>query len=357
MTTFFARVTDDHDAIAITMTPCAGQLYRWLLRQAPAGTSQELELQDFADWSALHRGGQSYSIRHIQRAFKELMDKELVEVIRRFTGRIFRLICRHPDQDKNVANPDQTVQTATKMSRKQASNPHSAVLSIETSKEDQQIQEPAKATSYSIPVQKEMNKEVDSPLTSPSKLTGGETKSDMPVVSARNVNPVVSELQTPISTEESTPDTHATLTPELEVVVKDVIAPAPLSANLAQLVSESCAETVLKALEVTKQAKNKGKLKNPSGFLSSAIRKGWQPKATTAEPTLELAGGTLFSQWFNLARLKGLVISASMINGVQHVCTNPVTFEWKPWREMADAFTLAYLQRMEPVKPIWWPNP
>ena len=361
MKKFFARITEEHDAISIGMTPCAGQLYRWLLRQAPAGMAQEMELQDFANWSATYRGGQPYSIRHIQRAFQELIDKKLVEVVRRFTGRIFRLICWHPDQDKNVADLDQNVETVTQMSQKQPSNPHDTVTAIETNKEDQQIQETIGITPNTPSVQEKASKEGELVPVVPGEVICKDTKPDIPevpevpLVPTVGINTASPELQVPDVPKEAMPTNQSVLGSEVEALVLDVIAPAPLSPNLAQLVSESCAETVLQAVEVTRQAKAKGTLKNPSGFLTSAIKNQWKPKATTT-PTLEFAGKTNFTEWFNLARDKGLVVAASIINGIQHVCTNPQTLEWKPWRDMADAFTMSYLRNMEPVRPIWWPS-
>ena len=91
MSEVFARVTHAHDVLALQLTPCAGQLYRWLLRRRPAGRSQEFELNEFSEWTGVHRK-RSYSIRHIQRSLLELAESGLVEVVRKYSGKIFKLI-------------------------------------------------------------------------------------------------------------------------------------------------------------------------------------------------------------------------------------------------------------------------
>lgn len=89
----FARFTEDHDDIALELTPCAGFLYRWLLRTAPAGVPQEIELEAF-------RQKTNYSLKWIQSALNELIESDLVE---KDSGH-----SHHPQlrNQPNVPNPD-----------------------------------------------------------------------------------------------------------------------------------------------------------------------------------------------------------------------------------------------------------
>jgi hypothetical protein len=49
MSEIFVRVTHAHDALALQLTPCVGQLYRWLPRHRPAERPQEFELNEFSE--------------------------------------------------------------------------------------------------------------------------------------------------------------------------------------------------------------------------------------------------------------------------------------------------------------------
>jgi hypothetical protein len=53
--TAFARITADHDALAFAVSPCARLLYRFLLRLRPAGQAIEFEIADFNQYVGLYR--------------------------------------------------------------------------------------------------------------------------------------------------------------------------------------------------------------------------------------------------------------------------------------------------------------
>lgn len=55
MSQYFARVTEEHDNLALQVTPCASLIHRYLLRQAPAGKEQEFEILDFTEWTGTQR--------------------------------------------------------------------------------------------------------------------------------------------------------------------------------------------------------------------------------------------------------------------------------------------------------------
>jgi hypothetical protein len=79
----------------MSLTPCAGRLWRWLLRQQPAGTVLEFRLADFQEYTALKRT-QPYSLASIRKAFQELERHDLLRIVERsrsLTG-LLRVIVR-----------------------------------------------------------------------------------------------------------------------------------------------------------------------------------------------------------------------------------------------------------------------
>jgi hypothetical protein len=66
---------------------------------------------------------------------------------------------------------------------------------------------------------------------------------------------------------------------ELLVVVENAISPQKLHLNLFRLVIDTPAQNIRDALVVLKS--QKGRVSNPSGLLTKAIKKNWTPKVTT----------------------------------------------------------------------------
>ncbi|MGB7415390.1 MAG: hypothetical protein WA902_14380 [Thermosynechococcaceae cyanobacterium] len=337
MTTAFARITAMHDAIALALTPCAGQLHRFLLRKIPAGTQQELILEAFAQWSSQHRH-RAYSIRHIQRALQELIDVGLVNIVYRYTARIFKLICLHPGQDENVQKQDQKVQAVTEMSETEGSKPCPAVPSYRESRE---------TTDTSSSLHPVLNSRIDkeevtlSPqppnLENLEKENQDENKEILRTASPTSLN----SQDVPLSSEEIKID------PQLQAEVEAVIAPMPMNQNIKRAVMSVSLEIVLDALAVVRQQKKAGKAKRPAGLLVKAIQERWIPNPIDA--VLELIPDG-FNEWFDLAREKRIVTASMLMDGQMCVCTDPEQGDWQPWTELAFAFPLRMLKEMNPIK-------
>lgn len=341
--TAFARVTAIHDAIALTLTPCAGQLYRWLLRKVPAGKPQELYLKDFAQWSSGHRK-QPYSIRHIQRALEELIATGLIAIVTRYTARIFKLICNHPEtpddvpaiSDKNVQIQDENVQSVTKMSKIDPSNPYGSVPiyrdNIETTKTHHPLHPVLKSDKEGmfIPSQNLNVENVDS-VAVESGSSCEETRTD----SSSNSKP----QKVPLSSEEINID------PQLQAEVEEVIAPQPINMNIKRVVMSASVEIIQNALSVVKQQKKAGRAKRPAAMLVKAIQEGWTPNPTDAISNMPDG----FGEWFDLARAKGIVTASMPMDGQMCVCTDPEQGDWQPWTELAFAFPLRILQGMKAI--------
>ncbi|PZD70642.1 hypothetical protein C1752_10363 [Acaryochloris thomasi RCC1774] len=342
----FARVTDIHDAIALTLTPCAGQLYRWLLRKIPAGKPQELELGDFARWSSGHRR-RPYCIRHIQRAVQELLSVGLIDVVKQYSTRIFKLICFHPEaaeitpveqqltlenkpnlSDKKVQVLDQKVQTVTKMSKTEHSNADAAVPSYRDKKRT--ADDPTSLHPVSWSDKEGMaNSPLNPNLQNPTPQKPGTDSPADP--DSQNV---------PLNSEGRIID------PELKAAVEEVIA-QPLNQNIHRTVVSATVDVVRDALAVVRQQKQAGIVKRPAGMLVKAIQEKWNPNPVEESGSLVPDG---FSEWFDLAREKGIVTASMMMDGQMCVCTNPELGDWQPWTELAFAFPKRILKGMTPIR-------
>jgi len=319
MSEVFARVTHAHDALALQLTPCAGQLYRWLLRRRPAGRSQEFELNEFSEWTGLGRK-RSYSIRHIQRSLIELAESGLVELVRKYSGKIFKLVANHPKLDKNVQNLDQNVQFGMGMSKIEPSNPCSSVLSyrerIETTDKPSTLPAAAKNENQNSQEFEDQGKTLD--------------------IESLKCSDPNAELTNLVQDAET--DYFSASGEQREILnqVEAAIAPIPLNPQIAAVVLEATLTTVQDAIALVRERKQSGEVKNPAGLLVDAIRGRWKPAQRSARATAE------FNDWYHKAYAAGLIeyftSSDSKVTGLPPGsigvlrCGSEV---WEDWRAIA----------------------
>ena len=206
--TTFARVTEEHDLLSLTLSPCAALLYRWLLRANKAGRAIEVELEAFSQWTGQARR-RPYSLKHIKRSLDELLATGIVEVAKRYSGRIFKLIAHHPEEPEMSKNVAKKSQTWPKMSKIQPSNPHSAVP----------ITENLKTAEQTAAVEKKEEQEKVDPALAAELATLG----------------------------------------------------IQLNPQLSSLILETALSRIKQAIEVLKQRSASKRIKNPEGFLTKAI--------------------------------------------------------------------------------------
>ena len=135
--TAFAMITDEHDLILMQLPPAARSLYQWLLRRRPAGQTQEFDLTEFQAFSSQSRK-RPYCKRQVRNALNSLIEQDLIENIRQFNARFWKLIAHHPEQPiekKTSQIGKKTSQNRKEISKKQTSKPYSTVPSYIESKE------------------------------------------------------------------------------------------------------------------------------------------------------------------------------------------------------------------------------
>ena len=322
----FARVTHSHDALALQLTPCAGQLYRWLLRRKPAGRTQEFELNEFSEWTGAGRK-RSYSIRHIQRSLVELVKAGLVEVVRKYSSQIFKLVANHPQSDKNVASRDENVQTGTKMSQIGASNPCSSVLSY-----------------------RERVETANAPSTLPAAVNDQGLNNQEAENQRRGLDVGVlkgSDLNTRLTSSARDPkgDNFSAAGERCEILnqVEAAIAPIPSNPQIAAVVLNAALTTVQDAIALVKERKEGGRVKNPAGLLVDAIRGRWKPDQGADSVMTE------FNEWYREAYAAGLIeyctCSDSQMTGLPpgSIGVRRRGSEvWEDWRAIALSLPLSF---------------
>jgi hypothetical protein len=304
----FARVTEQHDLLALNLTPCAGFLYRILLRAAPAGKPQEFELKEFCAWA-------DYSLKWAKAALRELCDLELVEVLRTFSGQGYKLVAHHPDRQKTSSTSPETSAVGHETSQKPPSKPYPICSSYRESRET-----------------------ADKPTHHPVNPDEREGTIDSP------------KIPTP-------PE------PEIEPKIIEHLQTAgfQLNSTLKAIVHSTQAQIVLQAIEAAQQYLTKLQQKNqplrrqPEALLVSAIREEWQPQrgesGTNAIPPE-------FDEWFRLARSVDVAQASSIqADMTQHppgvLCILTPSGIWEPFDQMRVTYSLKRLQAMKADREQW----
>jgi hypothetical protein len=317
----FARYTEEHDRLGLELTPCAGFLYRELLRSAPAGLPQEFELEDFCEQM-------EYSLKWVKSALNELIEKDVVDIVKKYSGRIFKLVAWHPGR-KSAQRVEPYSVTVPRTSKIPPSNAHSTASSYRDLKE---ITE--KPTLH--PVSTDEREKIITP--SMTRLT----------------DPI---LEPELKTEPIKPEPEAELELEIkpEIIQKIQAAGFKLNRTLKIMVSYAEAQIVLDAIEaaqqyLTKTKQEKQSLKRePEAVLVSAIKNQWQPnKSDKLSEVLPLPDN--FEAWYELARLANVARASSsqteLTRHPQGVLCIETHGSWSTFDEMSRCFPIAELEEM-----------
>jgi hypothetical protein len=314
----FARVTETHDCLAFRVVPCARFLYHWLLRNAKAGTPQEIELEAFQQFTAIGRS-RPYCLKQVRKAFSQLVKLGLVQIVKQYSGTIFKLVAFHPDQEQKFPNGNESSQDGTKSSQKQASNPDSVV-----------------------PINREFREQTDiNPPTLPVVVEeSGQIGIDFDSIAIASEDQVLlpdsDEIPETLITPQSSKNIQLDQTSQNSLnEVKQLISPQRLHSQLQKLVLETDLVILNNAIAVVREAKSKGTVKNPSGLLVRAIKGEWVP----ASPSKPQEDG--FKAWYENAYKSGVIqrftSANSQLTGFDDgvMCVMRVGSDrWIPWQEI-----------------------
>lgn len=300
--TAFARITDEHDLWTVYVSPCAGFLYRFLLRLRPAGQAIEFEFEDFNQHiTRTHR--RPFSQKWIQAAIAQLEEIGLIQVLKKFNSHCLKLAAVHPSfftEEKAAELAQKPCPYSKETSQKEASNPDSVVPihreNIENNKQPVVVGEV-----FSTNVESTTNADVlglinleivaDSDRSMTSLETICKSNESLAILEFVEENhdslsslEIVGESQTFEVTalddptnmgEEKFSAPRQKDSSELLAKAEDV--GVILNPYVIGLIAKATAEVVENAIAALKEAKRKGTVKNPTGYLVKAIQQKWQP--------------------------------------------------------------------------------
>jgi hypothetical protein len=108
--------TEEHDQYCLknSIPPAAKLLWQWLVRE---GLSEEIEpdLSEFQNWVEKHRG-KKYAHNYLKQMFELLVEKRVIQVVKKFSWKIFRLLVRplewlKPKKEKKLQNRKSSYKT------------------------------------------------------------------------------------------------------------------------------------------------------------------------------------------------------------------------------------------------------
>ncbi|NJR56035.1 MAG: hypothetical protein HC768_16575 [Acaryochloris sp. CRU_2_0] len=329
----FAQYTAQHTLASMQLPPCAQFLFQWMLQRRPAGREQEIDLKEFQAFTGQGRK-QPYCFKQIRNALNSLIEAGLVEPVRQFNARFWKVITYHPGQKQTSQLEKKTSQNEKEISQKQPSNPHE-----------------------SVPIYREYKETIDTQPTQPPVLKRHEQ--------GRSISGEPTSLSEDLTVDRSSPPGNTPghiaestkpienlpkfsennkLDPQLQGQIEEVIAPVPLNPQIKKLVLTANIEVIQDAISVVKQRKKVGKVKNPAGLFVKAVQEGWKPSVGDKVLELENRVPEGFNEWFELARKVGVVMASTMMNGVLCVCTTGG--DWEPYEDLRFAFSLSWLRKV-----------
>jgi hypothetical protein len=348
-------MTANHDLWSVYVSPCARFLYQFLLRLRPAGQAIEFEFEDFNQHiTQTHR--RPFSNKWIKTAIAQLEEIGLIQILKKFNTHCLKLVAVHP----NFFSDEKAAQLAQKpcpysreTSKKGASNPDSAVPihreNIENNKQPVVVEE-----IFSTNMESTTNTDVlgltnlEIVADSDRSMTSLETicKSNESIASLEFVeksNESIASLETICKSNESiaslefVEESNESLA-SLEIVGESQtveMTSLDNSTNMGEekfsaprqkessellkkaedvgvilnpyvigLIAKAEVEVVKNAIAALKEAKRKGTVKNPTGYLVKAIQQKWQPMEAK-DPQSGLPHD--FGDWYQKMIALGLV--------------------------------------------------
>ena len=346
MTAAFARITELHDEQLYLTNPCGRLLYRWLLRRYPAGKAQEFEIKEFQDWSEYHRRRpRPYCLAWIWKAMDELISIGLLSITKRYSRHCIKVVAHHPDGSKPTENKtfkksNKTFKKSNKTTGSQSELPTDKVSRDRLScREHRETQSTADTRPLHPVVVGEVIKKFE------EEILQNQSNQSQPVKTDQR-----EENETVTSNEEfygKAPTIDKDSYQGRDVLEQIEDAGIQLHPKLEQLVIYSTLDVVRDALNVVKEAKTKGNLKNPTGLFVDALKNEWKPSGSGNDDfSLE------FLRWYPRAIKAGLVEDLPLNFLGKDRCNQPLV-RWTKPGNFGAPYTLICWQNLLSIDLDW----
>ena len=273
--TAFARIKSEQ-SIKLHRESCTCAIYNWLLQRMPAGKPQEVEGVDFEAYSGFSRWA-------IKAAIEKLERLGLIQIIKKYTARIWKVVVFDPDspqlsQERQRSSASGDAPQRVEMLKTEGSNPDPLVPTYKENRDNR----PGSVFSDFVSQEKELIQSL--PQTQPIQ----------PV-------PLVNEITIG-------EDQLSAAAAKIESAIGKPIPPA-----LRKLALEASLQVIEDAIAALQEAKTrKSGVQDDVAYLVSAIRGEYKPRQVKA-----IVGSTLqsFGVWFDWARSKGIASGSMGVDG------------------------------------------
>ena len=367
MIEYFARVTENYDALGITIPPVAQYLHRMILRAGKPGTVVEIDLEEFQTWSAAVRNQRKgFSWKWIWKGVTSLIEKGLLEIVKKYNKRYLKVRAYYGPQDgkKSSHFRNQTSQNGHKTSQKTASNDANSSSFTES-------QRTTDTHYHSHPVVEEnisQNQEETSQEknvyqtegTSPQRASVDDLAAQTTVkATTENLSEENNSDGAVAYDNTDTPQPEA-LTQEQKTLLRECEGEGiVLHPKMRAFILATETQIVRDALEALKVFKEKKRVKNPNGFLRRGIDERWQ--VTPTESSNSKPYSPEFYRWYSRVE-KGTpggimdcpaeYLPTSMGEPMVRIDRQPekgdAPYTLLPWREAALEFPVPESERPAP---------
>lgn len=335
--TAFAKVTAEMDGLDIKLCPAAQFLKRFLLRKKPEGKLIDLDLEEFRDWTGQQRAsGQPFCWKWIRQAFRQLIEFGFLKVEFHCGGRRWWKVRVYylsftENENKTSLSRNITSRFENKNSQKLASNPNNFVVSLIDKKET-----------------------TDHPT--PHPVLGADGKEDLHQNTCSNLEKLNftdlsesgdcnqefnSAAPEPINTNEpvrENTEAHVNSQADAQLEQLDELG-VRLNPVLEKLVRTTKAQLVQMAIAAYQSYKRDHHVKNPAGFIVTAIKNGFQDQQSTQKANFHL--------WYESMRQLNYAIAYEVRDGEYWVNRGCLYLpDWYSFKELCEkGFTMEYLQK------------
>jgi hypothetical protein len=326
----FAQWGEENCHTDFNLMPCAGRIWRFLLRRRKPGTFQEFDFEEFQAYSEAKRY-RSYSLKQIRSAFWQLVERGLVAIAKTYssTQRVYGVIARQVGHIVNTPVSAAGKKTSRSGNGLPKQGPQTIDLSFKTT--DQHTHKRTKPTN---PPVLEGTKEGVAQSCSDPQLPALREGDELDLTASAIP---LEEWSQEAVVQECPPTIAQTLVEQAhsELGVR-------MTRPIYQLVVQSTIGVVLNAIAAVKErleSKTAAPVKSKEGLFTTALKRHFTPNSKGQRESTPQGGIQGFGEWFTQVQQAGLVCASYQQDG-------------KIWLVLPDGAVMSLLEFGQ-VHPQW----